>query len=195
MSLNSAGLNPTGATNGGCSSSTGQVYVRGAASRGYYALMYSWSVPPHRTSRHSPHQINLKQKLTLPTRYMPKDEPSDGLGHRHDWEGTIVWLSSATATSAANIVAVCPSQHGDWVCSTSGGFTLSGTRPLIEYLSIFPLDHALYTTSSAGGSQPLIAWESLPAAAQSALQTTDFGSANVPFKDANFASNLAAATF
>jgi hypothetical protein len=43
---------------------------------------------------------------------MPKDEPSDGLGHRHDWEGVIVWLSSSTATTAANIVAVCPSAHG-----------------------------------------------------------------------------------
>lgn len=126
---------------------------------------------------------------------MPKDEPSDGLGHRHDWEGTIVWLTSATATTAANIVAVCPSAHGDWECHTVGDFTLSGTRPRIEYSSIFPLDHALSTTSTAGGSQPLIAWESLPAAAQSALQTTDFGAANVPFKDSTFTNNLAAATF
>jgi hypothetical protein len=41
----------------------------------------------------------------------------------------------------------------------------------------------------------LIAWESLPTVAQTALQNTDFGSANVPFKDGNFATNLAAATF
>lgn len=105
-----------------------------------------------------------------------------------------MWLKSATATTAANIVAVCASQHGKWVCTTSG-FTLSGTRPLIEYKSIFPLGHALYTTSTKGGSQPLMAWESLPAVARNALQTTDFGSANVPFKDSSFSSNLAAATF
>jgi hypothetical protein len=42
------------------------------------------------------------------SRYMPKDEPSTGLGHRHDWEGVVVWLTSSTATTAANIVAVCP---------------------------------------------------------------------------------------
>jgi hypothetical protein len=46
-----------------------------------------------------------------------------------------------------------------------------------------------------GGTQPLIAWESLPTAASTALEITDFGSANVPFKDANFDSNLAKATF
>ena len=48
-------------------------------------------------------------------------------------------------------------------------------------------------TSTRGGQQPLIAWESLPAAAKTALTNTDFGSADVPFKDANFANNLAKA--
>ena len=48
-------------------------------------------------------------------------------------------------------------------------------------------------TSTPGGQQPLIAWESLPTAARNALQNTDFGSANVPFKDGNFESNLAKA--
>lgn len=39
----------------------------------------------------------------------------------------------------------------------------------------------------------MIAYESLPAAALTALENTDFGSANVPFKDANFQNNLAQA--
>ncbi|KAJ7613706.1 putative necrosis and ethylene inducing peptide 2 precursor [Mycena polygramma] len=163
-----AGLNPTGATNGGCSSSTGQIYVRSGTSGGQFALLYSW--------------------------YMPKDEPSDGLGHRHDWEGVIVWLSSSTSTSASNILAVCPSAHGGWDCSTDG-FSLTGTSPLIQYESIWPIDHSMGLTTTVGGTQPLIAWESLPAAAQSALLTTDFGAAIVPFKDDTLVSNLAAATF
>ncbi|KAJ7836689.1 putative NPP1 domain protein [Mycena olivaceomarginata] len=161
------GLNPTGATNGGCSSSTGQVYVRSGTSNGRFGLLYSW--------------------------YFPKDEPSDGLGHKHDWEGCIVWLASSTSTSAANILAVCPSAHGGWNCSTDD-FSLTGTSPLIQYESIIPTNHAMgLTTTSPSG--PLIAWESLPAAAQAALQTTDFGVATVPFKDSTLASNLAAATF
>ncbi|POS70232.1 hypothetical protein DHEL01_v211375 [Diaporthe helianthi] len=163
-----AGLNPTGSSNGGCSSSTGQVYVRGATYNGRYGLMYSW--------------------------YMPKDSPSTGLGHRHDLEGVIVWLNSATSTAANNIAAVCPSAHGGWNCATSG-YTLSDSKPLIEYKSDWPVNHALRLTSTIGGAQPLIAWESLPAAARNALESTDFGDANVPFKDANFYNNLAAATF
>ncbi|CAI7616867.1 unnamed protein product [Penicillium glandicola] len=163
-----AGLNPTGSPSGECSSSTGQIYVRGASSGDYYALMYSW--------------------------YMPKDEPSTGLGHRHDWEGVIVWLSDSTSTTASNIVAVCPSAHGGWDCSTDG-YTLDGTASLIKYESIWPIDHACGLTTTVGGTQPLVAWESLSTVVQNALETTDFGSANVPFKDANFATNLAAATF
>lgn len=124
---------------------------------------------------------------------MPKDEPSDGLGHRHDWEGVIVWLTSSTATTAANIVSVCPSAHGNWDCTTS--YSLSGTSPLIDYESIWPIDHSCGITTTVGGLQPLIAWESLPTVAQNALDTTDFGSAIVPFIDANFDNNLAAATF
>jgi hypothetical protein len=34
-------LKPTGASNGGCSSNTGQIYVRGTTYGNYYALMYS----------------------------------------------------------------------------------------------------------------------------------------------------------
>ncbi|KNG82992.1 putative NPP1 domain protein [Aspergillus nomiae NRRL 13137] len=163
-----AGLEPTGDPSGNCSSSTGQIYVRGGTSGDYYALMYSW--------------------------YFPKDEPSTGLGHRHDWEGVIVWLSDSTSTSADNIVAVCPSAHGGWDCSTDG-YSLDGTSPLIQYYSTWPVNHQCGLTSTVGGTQPLIAWESLPTAASTALENTDFGDANVPFKDANFASNLGKATF
>ena len=130
----------------------------------------------------------------IKSRYFPKDEPSDGLGHRHDWEGAIVWLSSSTETTADNIVAVCPSAHGDWDCSIDG-FTLSDTKPLIKYYSTWPVNHQCGLTSTVGGTQPLIAWESLPTVAQTALSDADFGSANVPFIDSHFETNLAAATF
>lgn len=92
--------------------------------------------------------------------YFPKDEASTGLGHRHDWEGVVVWLSDSTVISESNIVAVCPSAHGNWHCSTDG-YTLDGTAPLIDYRSIWPFNHALGLTSTVGGTQPLIAWESM----------------------------------
>ncbi|KAJ8123795.1 hypothetical protein ONZ43_g334 [Nemania bipapillata] len=162
----SGGLSPTGDPSGGCSSSTGQVYTRGAQYGSRYALMYSW--------------------------YMPKDSPSSGLGHRHDWECIVVWLDSATAASP-QIVALSTSAHGDFDTITSN-FPLDGTRSKIQYYSTWPLDHQLGTTTATGGSQPLIAWENLTDAARTALENTDFGSANVPFKDANFNNNLAKAS-
>jgi hypothetical protein len=124
---------------------------------------------------------------------MPKDSPSSGLGHRHEWEGVIIWLASASSTSASNILAVCPSAHGNWDCSTA--FLHNGSGAFIAYFSIWPVNHQMWLGAEQGGQQPLIAWESLPAAARDALQTTDFGSATVPFKDSTFAGNIAAATF
>lgn len=125
---------------------------------------------------------------------MPKDSPSTELGHRHDWEGVIVWLSDSSTISADNILAVCPSAHGSWDCSTDG-FSLSGTSPLIKYFSVWPVNHQLGLTSTEGGMQPLVAWESLPDAARKAIEETDFGSATPPFKDSVFEGNLANATF
>lgn len=124
---------------------------------------------------------------------MPKDEPSPYLGHQHEWEGVIVWLTSGTSTTASNILAVCPSAHGEWNCSKT--FFLNGTGALISYFSIWPVNHQMGMTTAVGGQQPLVAWESLSSVVQNALQTTDFGAATVPFRDANFLGNLAIATF
>ncbi|KAL9088935.1 MAG: hypothetical protein Q9165_005992 [Trypethelium subeluteriae] len=157
----SGGLAPSGASNGDCSSSTGQVYARAGTYNGDYAIMYSW--------------------------FMPKDEPSDGIGHRYDWENIVVWLENPSAANPT-LLGVAASAHGDYQDNTSP--SLSGNGPLIEYESIWPLDHQLLFTSTVGGQQPLIAWESLTAAAQQTLNTFDFGSAIVPFRDDNFQSYL-----
>lgn len=126
--------------------------------------------------------------------FMPKDEPSFDLGHEYDWEGVIVWVADSSLTTAANIVAVCPSAHGAWDCTTDG-YTLSGTGALIQYESIWPINHSAGLTTTVGGQQPLIAYESLPAVALAALEAYDFGSAIVPFVDATFENNLAACSF
>ncbi|KAF4962040.1 hypothetical protein FSARC_9873 [Fusarium sarcochroum] len=154
------GLATSGDSNGGCSSSTGQVYVRGKAYNGRYAIMYSW--------------------------YMPKDSPSSGLGHRHDWENAVIWLSGESAS--ATVVGMAVSQHGGYETRASG--TFSGDSPLVGYTAIWPTNHQMTFTSDKGGQQPLIAWESLTAETRTALTNTNFGDANVPFKDANFDTNL-----
>ncbi|GJD01520.1 NLP1 protein [Colletotrichum higginsianum] len=149
-------------SNGGCSSSTGQVYARGAAYNGAYAIMYSY--------------------------YMPKDSPATGLGHTHDWENIVVWLSAAS--ESATVLGVSVSAHGNYDKKTSGISYTSTTHPRVGYRSIFPVNHQMIFTSDQGGQQPVIAWESLPAAARTALENTDFGSANVPMKEGNFVNNL-----
>ncbi|KAM0323019.1 hypothetical protein ACHAQA_009118 [Verticillium albo-atrum] len=156
------GLNPTGSSSASCSSSTGQVYARQGVYNGANAIMYSW--------------------------YMPKDSPSSGLGHRHDWEAAVVWLSSAGTD--ATVVSVAASAHGDFDTKVAADVSFTGVRPRLGYSSTWPVNHQIIFTSDQGGEQPLIAWESLTAAARTALENTNFGSANVPFKDANFASNL-----
>lgn len=126
--------------------------------------------------------------------YFEKDNPSPELGHRHDWEGVIIHLAGGNSTTKENIRAVCPSAHGKWECHTKG-YSLDGTRPLTSYSSSWPINHSLDITSSKGGSQPIIAWESLPEVARKALDTTNFGKANVPINENNFQKNLKAATY
>lgn len=123
--------------------------------------------------------------------YMPKDEPSTGLGHRHDWENIVVWLSDDSTSATIHGVAI--SAHGNYQKVSSPH--LSGTRVLVGYESYWPLDHQLIDTSTQGGEQPLIAWESMTSAARSAIETTDFGDATPSFRDSNFQNYLADAYF
>lgn len=148
-------------SNNNCGKSTGQVYARAKTYNGAYAIMYSW--------------------------YMPKDSPSVGLGHRHDWENVVVWLSSQSTSATVRGVSI--SAHGEYQKETSPPF--DGSRPKIGYISIWPVNHQLIATDKRGGQQPLIAWESLTDAARSAIGGTDFGSATPSFRDDNFDSYLA----
>lgn len=118
---------------------------------------------------------------------MPKDEPSDGLGHRHDWENCVVFLTSSS--SDAQFVSMVVSQHGGYDADSSP--TFSGTNPYVGYISYWPVNHQLIFTDTLGGTQPLIAWDELTDAARNALETTDFGDATASFKDSNFESYLA----
>lgn len=164
----SGGLAASGGSSSGCSSSPGQVYTRAAWYNDVYAIMYAW--------------------------YMPKDSPSTGLGHRHDWEAAVVWIDNPAAANP-QILSISYSQHGDFMNAAPSSSNTNGTHPKIEYKSTWPINHSLFITSTAGGYQPLIGWDDLTPAARAALNSTDFGSANVPMKDANFTNNLAKAWF
>ncbi|EGZ16296.1 necrosis inducing-like protein NPP1 type [Phytophthora sojae] len=163
----SGGLKPSGSVNAGCKGSGygSQVYGRSTLYNNKHAIMYSW--------------------------YFPKDNPVTGLGHRHDWEHVIVWIDNP-ASSNATILAMTPSAHSGYSTYAPPPATMvDGTSVKVEYTSSkVVINHHLEGTSTAGETQNLIMWEDMTDAARYALNTTDFGSANVPMKDGNFISKL-----
>ncbi|RLN48868.1 hypothetical protein BBJ28_00017287 [Nothophytophthora sp. Chile5] len=168
----SGGLKPTGSESSGCTGSSlgSQIYGRAVEYEGVYAFMYSW--------------------------YMPKDETLPGLGHRHDWEACVVWVDDITLDEP-NIVALSASYHSTYlVYYPPSSDYLDGDSAKIDYsTSWIILDHSLSATSDSGETQDLIMWDQLSTAAQTALEDTDFGDANVPFKEANFETKLANAYY
>lgn len=109
--------------------------------------------------------------------YWPKDSPSTGLGHRHDWESIVVWLSSSSTSATLNGVAA--SGHGEYETTTTPN--LSGTNPLIRYYNVWPVNHQLGFTGTRGVMQPLISWDEMSSAARTALTNTDFGELEMDF--------------
>ncbi|KAJ4319638.1 hypothetical protein N0V84_006274 [Fusarium piperis] len=161
----SGGLQDTGNPSAGCrDQNRGQTYVRAAWNGGKFGIMYAW--------------------------YFPKDQPNAGNvagGHRHDWENVVVWIDNP-ANANPKILGVAPSAHGGYKPSTN--VKRDGDRAKIEYYTSFPYNHALQQSDTKGTTYWVLQWESMTAAARTALQNTDFGSANVPFKNGNFESNL-----
>ncbi|KAF1775677.1 Necrosis inducing protein [Phytophthora cactorum] len=119
----SGGLKTKGAPSAGCKGSGwgSQVYGRSTWHNGIWAIMYSW--------------------------YFPKDSPSTGLGHRHDWEHVIVWIDNPEIAEP-KILAV------------------DGNSVKVKYLSKWPINHALESTGEAGDYQDLIMWEQMTDAAR-----------------------------
>ncbi|OLN97159.1 hypothetical protein CCHL11_02204 [Colletotrichum chlorophyti] len=161
----SGGLKPTGSSNGGCKdTSKGQTYARGAWHKEKFGIMYAW--------------------------YFPKDMPTDGVSigaHRHDWESIVVWLNDPAATDPT-ILGGAASGHGEFKKTTSP--QREGDSVKADYFTQGILNHELQFADAAGRKYPVLDWDAMAPAARTALSDTDFGNANVPFKDENFITNL-----
>ncbi|WP_197517270.1 NPP1 family protein [Microbacterium karelineae] len=157
------GLAPSGSSSGDCDSSTGQVYTRAGWNGDDYAIMYAW--------------------------YFPKDSPSSGFGHRHDWEHVLVWVDDPYAADP-QIEKISFFRHGEYSHVDATAANTEGTHPTIAYFHTWPLNHTIWETENVGGTQPLIGWDDLTDAARDALTTVDLGDANVSIHDAGFASHL-----
>jgi hypothetical protein len=162
----SGGLKTSGAPSAGCKGSGwgSQVYGRSAWYNGVWAIMYSW--------------------------YFPKDSPSTGLGHRHDWEHVVVWIDNPDVANPV-ILAVSPSAHSGYSKYVSpSADTIDGTAVKVNYESHWPVNHALDITTEGGETQDLIMWDQMTDAARTSLNTVSWGDANVPMNDGNFEGKL-----
>nr|ABB43261.1 necrosis- and ethylene-inducing protein 1 precursor [Botrytis tulipae] len=164
----SGGLQDTGNVSAGCrDQSKGQTYVRGGWSGGRYGIMYAW--------------------------YWPKDQPTAGNvigGHRHDWEYVVAWVNNPAVPDPV-LIGAAASGHGSVKKTTNP--QRQGDRLKVEYFVQFPTNHELQFTDTLGRDLPMMWYDFLPGVSKAALQNTDFGSANCPFNDHNFANNLAKA--
>lgn len=165
----SGGLEATGMPSSQCDRSIGQCYVRPrAGAKGRRQLMYAW--------------------------YMPKDEPSPGRGHRHEFEFVILFL-----TWRNKRIKTCFSGPSSNIrCFTGNPWTrhterwLSpGYHTLVHLGSPSALTgHRLSPDEDVGHGQPLVDWDSMEQPARNSLATNDRGGASMPMTDGNFAALL-----
>jgi hypothetical protein len=159
------GLEIMGSDSAGCKGSGfgSQVYGRSMWYRDVWAIMYSW--------------------------YFPKDSPMPKMGHRHDWEHVVVWISNPEVNPT--ILAVSPSAHDGYSkILNPPPETVDGGHVKVNYYSTFPMNHALESTNLGGEVQDLIMWEQMTDEARNSLNTFSWGDANVPMNDGNFESKL-----
>ncbi|KAK7045525.1 hypothetical protein VNI00_007357 [Paramarasmius palmivorus] len=159
----SGGLKPTGSPSGSCrDTSKAQTYVRGADFKGKTAFLYAW--------------------------YMPKDEISPSIGHRHDWEGAVVFLDPDNN----KIEGVAASAHGDWrKYKNPGGDKVDGNHVKLQYSAEGVNSHAIDITDKDGDLSTLVDWAAMPGPARDAINdASHWGDANPPLADAHFEDNL-----
>nr|L7NCQ1.1 RecName: Full=NLP effector protein 13; AltName: Full=Necrosis-inducing protein 13; AltName: Full=Nep1-like protein 13 [Phytophthora capsici]AEJ88244.1 necrosis inducing protein NPP13 [Phytophthora capsici] len=122
--------------------------------------------------------------------YFPKDSPSTGLGHRHDWEHVIVWIDNPEVPEP-KILGVTPSAHSGYSSQVPpDADKVDGSSVKVKYLSKWPINHALESTGEGGDFQDLIMWTQMTDAAREGLSKTGWGKANVPMVDGNFEAKL-----
>jgi Necrosis inducing protein (NPP1) len=122
--------------------------------------------------------------------YWPKDQPIAGNvpgGHRHDWEHVVIWFSS-TDVNTARILRGVASGHGNY--KRVQNLPRTGNNVNVEYYTSFPTNHELQFKSSPGRPYWVWDWDAVSQTVKNALNNADFGSANCPFNEWNFARNM-----
>ncbi|KAG7397220.1 hypothetical protein PHYBOEH_001098 [Phytophthora boehmeriae] len=173
----SGGLKPSGSSSGQCEKPElgSQIYGRAGWYSNMWAIMYAW--------------------------YFPKDDPPMSSGHRHDWENIVVWIDNPEAnppmlkavSAWINEESRYDQHHASARAYNNARKYSNGSSPNIRYRSLSWFRYTRVDMSVQDDDaefQDLIMWEQLTNEARSALESTDFGDAKVPFNDANYQSLL-----
>uniref|UniRef100_H3GFU3 Necrosis inducing-like protein NPP1 type n=1 Tax=Phytophthora ramorum TaxID=164328 RepID=H3GFU3_PHYRM len=160
------GLKTSGKSRGNCAGSGhgSQVYGRSTWHNQVWAIMYSW--------------------------YFPKDSPSPGMGHRHDWEHAVVFIDNPDVPEPKILGCSVSSHDGYKKYNPCPPWVIDGTSLKVRYKHSWPINHDLDTTGDGGIFQDLIMWGQMTDNARRALNEANFGSANTPMNDGNFYSKV-----
>ncbi|KAG7399359.1 hypothetical protein PHYBOEH_009021 [Phytophthora boehmeriae] len=124
--------------------------------------------------------------------YFPKGFSGPFATRRHDWANVIVWIDNPALDNPS--ITGLSASHGEFKYKTAAPapkFAIYNSTPNFYHcVGAFFGPPYMDWTIIRGNSQDLIMWEQLTEEARTALNTTDFGKATVPFIDANFEENL-----
>lgn len=147
----------------GCTDSPGQTYSRSVQMQEYRAIVYAW--------------------------YFPRDCPSPGRGHPHDWEGAVVWLRGRGED--AEMLSFSYSQHGRLFTVVPSSQNTHQGRPMLAYSRYgAQVTHSMWLHDAPGELFPLIDWEDLTPAARHALNHGDYGAGTPLVRDGAFEKNV-----
>ncbi|GAA4997893.1 NPP1 family protein [Actinopolymorpha pittospori] len=147
----------------GCTDSPGQAYSRSMRLGDYAVIVYAW--------------------------YFPRDCPSPGRGHRHDWEGAVLWVHGHD--DDARLISISYSQHGRLFTVEPTEHNTHDGRPMLAYSSYGEkVTHSMWLHDVPGDLHPLIDWEDLPAVARTALNEGDYGAGTPLIRDGAFKRNV-----
>jgi hypothetical protein len=133
--------------------------------------------------------------------YFLKDQIIDGIesGHRHDWEHVAIWTKNGKITHGSY------SAHGKLTTKPVSELDQNGLHIKFVYHKDGLLTHAMrFSKIGETAENPygyfvtpdIVSWYTMygdgisNAAMRYRLNSYDYGSANVPFKDSNFLTNL-----
>lgn len=133
--------------------------------------------------------------------YFEKDQILDGIqsGHRHDWEYAAIWITNGAVTHGSY------SAHGDLITEAASDLPFQSGHLKIVYhkdglgthaLRFAGFDEAAENPYGAFVTPDITSWYELygdgvsNATMRALLNSFDYGSANLPVRDASFLSNV-----